>query len=140
MDIKDEKSTNVSQMFNEVLEVLRESSEVAEIKEPSDIDSITKQIETTMFELNQKAEQIYKATGMTREQLQSFAENPQNFTEKEWRLLTEVKKQIKEFQSRAEEIVEQGVELRIEKPKKETEKKGGKGGKGRVKKKDWMAG
>lgn len=141
MENKGQQKVNVSEMFKEVLEALKESPQLDEIKEPADVDTLTKQMEATMKDLNQKAEELYKATGMTREQLQAYAENPRNFTEEEWQLLTEVRNQVKHFQQRAEQIVEQGITEKLDEahpPRKPAKKKGS--AKGRVKRKDWMAG
>jgi cytochrome c556 len=143
MNDKGKQPVNVSQMFKEVLDALKESADIPPIKEPADVDALAKQMEATMRDLNEKAEQLYKATGMTKEQLQAFAENRQNFTEEEWRLLTEVRNQVRQFQNRAEQIVEQGLQAKLEEqpetaPKPAGKKKGS--GKRRIKRKDWMQG
>lgn len=142
-----QSSPEISQMFQDVLQILQESSEIGEVKETSDVDALTRQMEQTLKELNQKAEEIYKATGMTREELRAFSEDPANFSEEEWKLLGQIRDQVHSLQERADEIVVKGMEEAFEAPRQpapppEKKKKpaGTTPSKKRVKKKDWLAG
>lgn len=52
-------------------------------------------------ELNQQAEEIYKQTGMTKEELEAYSMNPNNFTKEQWDILEQVRAECKEFEEKA---------------------------------------
>jgi len=118
------KAPTVKKVLEDVLEVLHETSHTS--AEEVDVDQLLHQLQGSLDELTERAEQIYQATGMTKEQLEEFAENPKNFSEEEWKLLGDVKDEIRHMREEADKIFENKPELAAlakEKPKKKGPKK-----------------
>lgn len=132
---------NLSHMLSDILTTLQESADVGEITEAADVDALIKQMESTLADLNEKAEQVYQATGMNKEELQEFSQKKENFSEEEWKLLSDVREQVQGFEERAEEIMAKGLgEIEAPTPKPKTKGKGGSKTGKRVKRKDWTPG
>ena len=70
---------------------LEEKSSDEEKPPEGDYSDIIGKAQAKLDDLNEKAEEIYKRTGMTREQLESYAANPNNFTKEQWDALQKVR-------------------------------------------------
>lgn len=80
--------SEVLKIYNIKLEEPRApEGEVAE----NDFSEIVGKTQSKLDDLSEKAEEIYKRTGMTREQLEVYAANPNNFTTEQWEALQKVK-------------------------------------------------
>ena len=85
-------------------------------------------------ELSQQAEEIYKKTGMTREELLAYADNPQNFSKAEWDSLEQVKEACEAMKKETAQLLKPQEALLNQKPKK------GKSQRSRfVKKRNWLS-
>lgn len=111
--------------FQEVLKVLRTPPEVTPEFQNMEIEEVIERLEEALRTLDTEMERIYKNTGMTREQMEEFAQNPDNFSRDEWKLLGEVRQELDIFQKEAESLlgptameVPAGEHEVVEKPKK----------------------
>lgn len=86
-----------------------------------DYSDIIGKTQHKMDELNQKAEEIYKKTGMTREQLDNYASNPNNFSKEQWEALQKVKSSCEKYKQEAREQI--GVERLEQKTEGKVRKK-----------------
>ncbi len=137
------KKAAEADIFHEVLEILRETQDVGQIKDPADINGLVKKMEHTLADLNHKAEELYQATGMTKEQLKAFSEDPNNFSPEEWRAIEEIRSEMEKFEERAEEIMNESHTSLLEtSPSKEAAptKKTKTPTQKRVSKKNWTRG
>lgn len=66
-----------------------------------DYSEIIGKTQARLDELTEKAEEIYKRTGMTREQLEAYAANPNNFTQEQWEALQKVKDACEKYKREA---------------------------------------
>lgn len=62
-----------------------------------DYGELISKTQQKLDDLNEKAEEIYKRTGMTREQLEVYAANPSNFTREQWEALQKVKEACEKY-------------------------------------------
>ena len=86
-------------------------------------------------ELNQEAEKIYASTGMTKEELEAYSQNPNNFSKEQWEILENVRAECNEFKQKAYSIIPKADVAEAEKgPKTPVKKKKKKPGS----KKGWM--
>lgn len=98
----EEPQTGMMGIFEDVLEALHTSKAEAAPPEGVDVDQTIKDLEHNLDELSQKAEALYKATGMSKEQLDEFANNPNNFSKDEWAMLEKIRAELREMQEGAE--------------------------------------
>lgn len=85
-----------------------------------DYSEVISKTQKRLDDLNERAEEIFKRTGMTREQLEKYATNPKNFTKEQWESLQKVKEACEEYKKAAFERV--GCDESGEKVKKEKKK------------------
>ncbi len=52
-------------------------------------------------ELNQQAEKIYQDTGMSKEEIEAYSLNPNNFTKEQWDILENVRRECNAFKEKA---------------------------------------
>lgn len=83
-------------------------------------------------DLNQEAEKIYESTGMTKEELDAYSQNPNNFSKEQWEILENVRNECNEFKQKAFAMIPQVGGNEDEKapatPKKKKKKPGSKKG------------
>ena len=58
-------------------------------------------------ELDKRSQEILQQTGMTREQMEVFANNPDNFSPEEWRALETIRSSCNEYKKEAEELIKE---------------------------------
>jgi hypothetical protein len=116
-----------------------EEGQSAAPKTPEEYLKLLEKTQDKLDSLNQKAELIASNLGMTREQMNEFANNPKNFTPQQWETLQRIKKESLDFQETTIQKLQQAQEAMLASepkaeggPKKEAQKK--KGGK----KKNWL--
>jgi hypothetical protein len=110
---------DVLAMYDIKLEEQPVSEEDAKEARFGDYSEIISKTQQRLDELNEKAEEIYKRTGMTREQLESYASNPNNFTKEQWDALQKVKAACDKYKREARaRIGEEQFEKKGEKPRK----------------------
>lgn len=68
---------------------------------PNDYSEIISKTQGRIDDLNEKAEEIFKRTGMTREQLDAYSANPNNFTPEQWEALKKVKDACEKYKREA---------------------------------------
>jgi len=68
---------------------------------PNDYSEIISKTQTRLDDLNEKAEEIFNRTGMSREQLDAYAANPNNFTKEQWESLQKVKEACEKYKQEA---------------------------------------
>lgn len=105
-------------------------------EEIADYSEVISKTQAKIDELTQRAEEIYKKTGMTREELLQYAANPNNFTKSEWESLQQVREACEQMKQQTHHL--------LEKPQKEMlrhEPKSGPSQKRKfAKKKNWLSG
>jgi ABC-type transporter Mla subunit MlaD len=116
----------VLKQFNIQLEPVRGSDDLSKQNDYSEIISKTQE---KLDELNEKAEDVLKRTGMTREQLDAYANNPNNFTKEQWEALQGLRENVEQFKRQTQGIEKTESEL----PRKEKKQKHRFG-----KKKNWI--
>ena len=83
----------LQEALGEVLKIynikLDESSK--EGAKSTDFSEIINKTQSQIDDLSERAEAIYERTGMTREQLEVYAANPNNFTKEQWDALQKVR-------------------------------------------------
>jgi len=133
---QEQKPTATEEMFTEVLNILSTEPPPAEEAIGADPNELLESLESTLDELKKESERLTAQSGMTKEELDAYAHNPDNFTPEEWRLLTQIREQLDGYRLQAKEFADRGPEMfeeESEKPAKPAKKKK-KGGK----KKGWM--
>lgn len=81
----------------------------------SDYGEIVSKTQQKLDDLNEQAEEIFKRTGMTREQLEAYAANSANFTPEQWESLQKVKEACERYKHEARaRIGEDELEKRVE--------------------------
>lgn len=106
-------------MYDIKLEEQPTSDEEAKKERFGDYSEIINKTQQRLDELNEKAEEIYKRTGMSREQLESYASNPNNFSKEQWEALQKVKEACERYKREARtRIGEEQFEQRVEKQRK----------------------
>ncbi len=69
--------------------------------EPNDYSEVIGKTQARIDDLNEKAEEIFKRTGMTREQLDAYAANPNNFSKEQWEALQKVREACEKYKREA---------------------------------------
>ncbi|MCH9608498.1 MAG: hypothetical protein S4CHLAM45_10750 [Chlamydiales bacterium] len=86
-------------------------------------------------DLEVEAEKIYEATGMSKEELEEYSNNPDNFTKEQWEMLQQVRSECEEFKKKAYALVPNEALEQVAEPAPVARKK--KKSKF-AKKKDWL--
>ncbi len=102
---EEKKRPDLKDAFQEVLNVLRQPTEGEAELENLDLEEVVEKLEGALDTLNTEMDQIYKDTGMNREQIEEYAQNPDNFSKEEWKLLGEVREELDLFREEAEEVL-----------------------------------
>jgi hypothetical protein len=95
---------DVLKQFNIQLEPARESEAGSKSTQQNDYSEIISKTQEKLDELNEKAEEMLKRTGMTREQLEAYASNPNNFTKDQWDALYRLRETTEQFKRQAQGI------------------------------------
>ena len=112
---------DMTKAFEEVLELLQTAQPVDPSLEGLDIDQVVERLEESLEQLNGQMEAVYKTTGMSKEELEKYATNPDNFSKEEWQMLEQIRGQLSKFREEAEDVmsgVPQQLEGEGEEPKK----------------------
>lgn len=91
---------NVLKLFDIKIEEL---PKVNDENEENYYSQVVGKTQSKLDELNEKAEELYERTGMSREQLEAYASNPNNFTKEQWDALQRVKEEAERFKRRTRE-------------------------------------
>jgi hypothetical protein len=67
----------------------------------NDYSDIIGKTQAKLDDLTEKAEEIYTRTGMSHEQLEAYAANPNNFTKEQWAALQKVKEACERYKQEA---------------------------------------
>ncbi|MCH9610236.1 MAG: hypothetical protein S4CHLAM81_00590 [Chlamydiales bacterium] len=124
----------VMQMYDIKLddEILKE----AEGEEVIDYSEVISKTQDKIDELTMKAEEIYKKTGMSREELLEYASNPNNFTRSEWESLEQVREACDQMKNQTSHMLERPQkELERQKPASSKKQK-----RKFASKKNWLSG
>lgn len=111
----------VLKMYDIELDLESESDEMAKERRYGDYSDMISKTQEKLDELNEKAEEIYKRTGMTEEQLEAYASNPSNFTKEQWEGIQKVKEACDKYKHEARAHI--GEEQFTEKVEKKKAKK-----------------
>lgn len=143
---KTEGPTPTERMFGEVLGILKEGGKRE--ANPADIDpeQVLKDLQGTLDDLRAEADRLSEKTGMSRDELQAYSSNPNNFTKEEWQLLTQIRGELDKYRQQARNLTETGPEAVFggmgEGKKKEVKQAGGSKEAGKKpsskRRKEWM--
>lgn len=89
-------------------------------EELSDFEEMASRTRSKIDELNEKGEEMLQKTGMTRESLEVYGNNPNNFTKEQWDALQKIKEVAEEYRTLTSEWMVHT--LQKEPPKKEKKK------------------
>ncbi len=67
------------------------ATEIQEEERFGDYSEIISKTQDQLDDLSEKAEEIYQRIGMNKEELESYASNPNNFTKEQWEALERVR-------------------------------------------------
>jgi hypothetical protein len=130
---------NISNSLKEFLDLFEIKIEIPENRERSAAEvhgnytEIVNQTQAKLDEYNQKGEEILKNTGMTREQLEAYASDPNNFTPEQWEGLKKLKAATEEIRKRTYRIAGgENLKKTIDKERKKQHHRFGK-------KKNWIS-
>jgi len=106
---------DVLRLYDIELDELPAESEEAKDQRKGDYSEIVGKTQAKLDDLTEKAEEIYRRTGMTREQLETYAANPNNFSREQWEALQKVKEACERYKQEAiGRIGDQQFEQKIE--------------------------
>lgn len=113
----------VLDLYGIQLEDFPEESEEERIERAGDYSEIISKTQEKLDELNEKAEEIFQRTGMTREQLEVYASNPNNFSSEQWEALQKVKEACEKYKREAiSRVNDTNFEKKVEKQKQKKKK------------------
>lgn len=75
----------------EMSKMTEKPSKEERLHEAGDYGELISKTQRQLDDLNEKAEEIVKKTGMTKEQLEAYSSNPNNFTREQWDALQKVR-------------------------------------------------
>ena len=88
------KKVNLHQLFSESLAFFEHLKEEFQQASPEERAEVLQMMTAMHREIIEESKKIMKTSGLTEEQLLSFAENPSNFTPEQWKEFQESKSQI----------------------------------------------
>lgn len=113
----------VLRQFNIQLDPVREDEVGAKAERHGDYSEIISKTQDTLDELSEKAEEMLKKTGMTREQLEAYANNPNNFTKDQWEALQRLRETTEQFKRQTQGIAKTESPALQDAPRKEKKQK-----------------
>ncbi len=117
-------------LFDIKLEVPEEERSEAAVK--GNYPELVKATQDKLDEFNIKAEEILQDTGMTREELDAYSSNQDNFSPEQWEALKKLREATEELKRRTYKVVgDENLKKSIEKSKGKQQHRFGK-------KKDWI--
>ena len=72
-----------------------------------DYQMLIEKTQEKIQELDKRSQEILQQTGMTREQMEVFANNPDNFSPEEWRALETIRSSCNEYKKETEELIKE---------------------------------
>lgn len=104
-----------------------------------DYEYLMEKTQEKIQELDKRSQEILRQTGMTKEQMEVFANNPDNFSPEEWLALENIRASCNEYKKETEAIInEVSKELGFEDSKTNTTKKPKTTSTKKNKKKNWI--
>lgn len=85
--------------------------------EDVDYDYLLQKTQEKIKELDLKAEEILSKTGMSKEQMDAFTNNPNNFSPEEWQALEKVRSSCDEYKKETEALLDQVLSEKQDNPK-----------------------
>ncbi len=79
-------------------------------KELLDYEEMSLSARKKMDELNERGEEMLQKIGMTREALEIYGNNPNNFTEEQWKALTEIKEVSERYRALTSEWMTHSID------------------------------
>jgi L-lactate utilization protein LutC len=113
---------DMSKAFEEVLELLQTAQPEDPSLEGLDIDQVVERLEESLEQLSTQMEEVYEKTGMTKEQLEEYAANPENFSKAEWQMLEQIRGQLSKFREEADAVLAGAAEIPKEMEEEESKK------------------
>lgn len=113
----------------------------ATLTEDNDLDyqMLIEKTQEKIQELDKRSQEILQQTGMTREQMEVFANNPDNFSPEEWRALENIRSSCNEYKKETEELIKEVTnDIGHSSHKSPTPKKTKSSSQKKSKKKNWI--
>lgn len=100
---------------------------------------LMKKTQNKVDELNSQADELIRKLGMSREEIENYSQNPQNFSKEQWEMLQKVRRECEVFKEKTIKALDEAGAQVIEqqKPEKNNPTKR-KEKKKFVKKKNWL--
>lgn len=95
----------VLDLFDVKLTPAEASEEEKKIERHGDYDQIVAKMGQKLDDLSEKGQKILEETGMTRDELETYATNPDNFSEEQWEALQKLRAATEDFKRRTKQIV-----------------------------------
>ncbi|MBN4067495.1 hypothetical protein JYU14_05365 [Simkania negevensis] len=96
--------TEIQETFKKVFNAFKEEGLATEgekaqdIQSMLDVDSALENMEKHLDTLNQQAEEVYAKMGMSKEALEEYVNNSDNFTKEEWTAIQSIQHDVESFQ------------------------------------------
>ncbi|WP_348663479.1 hypothetical protein [Chlamydia vaughanii] len=104
-----------------------------------DYEYLMEKTQEKIQELDKRSQEILRQTGMTKEQMEVFANNPDNFSPEEWLALENIRSSCDEYKKETEAIInEVSKDLGAETPASNVNKKQKTTSTKKNKKKNWI--
>lgn len=106
---------------------LPEERERSETEIYGDYPEIVNKTQSKLDKLNQRSEELLEKAGMTREEMEVYISNPDNFTPEQWEALKNLKQAAEDLRKRTYKIAgQETVKKTIEKERKKQHQRFGK--------------
>ncbi len=128
LDEKD-KQDHLKDVFDDTVAYFEKFKYVLENGTPEEKKEMMAQIATMQKEIKQETEKLSDETGLSEEQLNDVAQDPSNFSEEQWEIITEARGNIEHQASEINKVVSYQKGESPKTPKKKT---------GPKKRKNWM--
>lgn len=109
--MKQQRDDEVYGALQEVLQFYNievDSSPEEESGQRKDYGELISKTQDKLDDLTLKAEEIYQRTGMTRQQLEAYASNPNNFSKEQWEMLEKVRFACEKYKQEAIRRIDDG--------------------------------
>ncbi len=102
----------------------------------NNLDQVVAEMKENIDRLQKKAEDLQKRTGMSKEELEAYVENPDNFSKEEWEVILRIRGALDSFKKQMWSLMKAGPEVARGKPTAPTDSSNKKPG--RPKRQHWI--
>lgn len=105
-DINNFTPEKLESLIKQILETFKEIKVKLDSKDEKEKAEAVETLILLKAKIQEYAEEIYRNTQMSSEQIKEFIENPKNFNQDEWRSLGDAQKELEDYKEEMTEIAE----------------------------------